>query len=677
MTLLTPSTGTFPAVMILASLLLEPATLLAADAVQPGVLASDPPTHCCLGVYLPITAGDDDRDAVATLRYRESGAVEWRTGLPLLRVRPDQISGESPPGSFGLPVPVPQFAGSVLGLLPATSYDLEVTVTDPDGGGGTQSLLLATAALPAAGPAAPNVVPVSTAAGLTAALAAANPGDVITLAAGTYVGAFPISRDGTAANPIVIRGASRDTVILDATGRSIGVTLAGDYTRLESLTVRGSDWGVKLNNTTGVVVRGVLITDVNKGIDGRSGQTRGLYLCDNVLEGRRVWPDFANAIENAEGIVVTGQGHTVCHNRIQGFGDALGLNQNTGIINAAIDFYGNDVLWTGDDGLELDYAHRNVRAFANRVTNASMGVSFQPVWGGPVYVFRNVLVNMARSPFKLNNDPTGFYIFNNTAVRTLGVGNNLDYAWPSLGYLQSDGDPAYAANFELRNNLLVGVSAPAFVTTELFDARIDSNGWYPDGAFVFYATWANLADLVSNSPYEASGRIVEAQPFLAPIVLGATYVTQVAPRNPLLAPGSVAVDGGQAIPNVTDGFAGAAPDLGAWERGAALPVYGVRPAPDADADGVPDGIDNCTLQANPGQCDSDADGFGNHCDGDQNGNGFTNAQDTTLFRLQLGQPSVAPAYNPADLNCNGAVNAQDTTLFRALLGSPPGPSALL
>jgi hypothetical protein len=57
-----------------------------------------------------------------------------------------------------------------------------------------------------------------------------------------------------------------------------------------------------------------------------------------------------------------------------------------------------------------------------------------------------------------------------------------------------------------------------------------------------------------------------------------------------------------------------------------------------------------------------------------NNNGSTNAQDTTLYRQQLGQPSVAPTYNKADLNCNGVVNAQDTTLYRLLLGAPPGPS---
>lgn len=652
-------------------LLLIP-VVLRADPIEPGILASDPPTTCCLGVYLPI-AGDADLDATATLRYRQAGSAEWRTGLPLLRVRPDQVSEESPPGAFGLPVPARQFAGSVFGLAPATAYDLEVTVADPDGGGGTQALQLTTAPVPAAEPETPGSVPVSTAAGLADALAAANPGDVILLAPGTYVGAFVLARAGTAANPIVIRGAGRDLVTLDATGRSVGVTLAADHMRLENLTIRGSDWGAKVNDTTGVVVRGVRITDVNKGIDGRNGQTRGLYLCDNVLEGRRLWPDFANAIENAEGIVVTGQGHTVCHNRIQGFGDALGLNQNTAIINAAIDFFGNDVPWTGDDGLELDYAHRNVRAFANRVTNASMGVSFQPVWGGPVYVFRNVLVNLARSPFKLNNDPTGFYILNNTTVRTLGIGNNLDYAWPSLGYLQADGDPAYAANFEFRNNLLLGVSAPAFATTELFDARIDGNGWFPDGSFVFFDSWANLADLASNSPYEAGGRIVEAQPFLKPVTLGATHATQVAPANPLLAPGSVAVDGGQVIANITDGFQGAAPDLGAWERDGALPVYGVRPAPDADADGVADSVDNCLGVANASQLDANGDGFGNHCDPDFNGNGVVDSQDGALLKAAFGSRS----HPDRDLNGNGIVDSQDGALLKARFGQPPGPSALV
>lgn len=46
-----------------------------------------------------------------------------------------------------------------------------------------------------------------------------------------------------------------------------------------------------------------------------------------------------------------------------------------------------------------------------------------------------------------------------------------------------------------------------------------------------------------------------------------------------LRPDSSAVDAGLVIPNVTDGFAGEAPDLGAYEAGAPLPHYGPRPRP--------------------------------------------------------------------------------------------------
>jgi hypothetical protein len=43
-----------------------------------------------------------------------------------------------------------------------------------------------------------------------------------------------------------------------------------------------------------------------------------------------------------------------------------------------------------------------------------------------------------------------------------------------------------------------------------------------------------------------------------------------------LRPGSAAVDRGTPLANVTEGFEGDAPDLGALELGARLPVYGPR-----------------------------------------------------------------------------------------------------
>lgn len=98
---------------------------------------------------------------------------------------------------------------------------------------------------------------------------------------------------------------------------------------------------------------------------------------------------------------------------------------------------------------------------------------------------------------------------------------------------------------------------------------------------------------------------------------------------------------------------------------------------DSDIDGIPDFSDNCILDYNPSQADSDGDGYGNRCDGDFNNNLATNSQDAILFREQLGQPSVSPTFNQADLNANGVVNAQDTAIFRTLLSQPPGPSGVV
>ena len=42
--------------------------------------------------------------------------------------------------------------------------------------------------------------------------------------------------------------------------------------------------------------------------------------------------------------------------------------------------------------------------------------------------------------------------------------------------------------------------------------------------------------------------------------------------------GSAAVDAGVALLNINDQYRGKAPDLGAYEEGQALPIYGPRPA---------------------------------------------------------------------------------------------------
>ena len=549
----------------------------AANSIEVGDVEIDAPTLCCLGFSVPIIAGDDNDDAVATIDYRPMGAGAWAQGLMVLRVRPEFTSGEVPPSFYGLPFPAEQFAGSLFGLEANTSYEIRISVSDADGGDRVQLVTATTRELPVSAPAVPRNVAVTTTAELNTAISTAQPGDVIALAPGTYSGPITISADGSPTNPIIVRGDTAVDVTIDATGATYGVTIWGSHVYLERVTVTGSTWGARSFDTTGVVIRESRFIGVDRGIYAKSGSNFNFYICDNTLEGNHTWPDISSNTWNSEGITVSGQGHTVCHNTLSGFGDALSLANSTDIMNIAIDFYGNDVLWTGDDGLELDFAHRNVRAFGNRITNASMGASLQPVWGGPVYIFRNLFLNLGNSPYKLNNDPSGFFIFHNTSARSWNPGSNYGgNAWPQLGYTQADGDPAYAANFQLKNNILIGASDPARVTTELFQADIDYNGWLPDGTFRFFDTWVNLAALQGNSPYEANGRILNSETFEVPLILPPDYTTFWSNNNVALGQASVARDTGVVLPNINDGFSGTAPDLGAIEYGDAMPDYGVR-----------------------------------------------------------------------------------------------------
>jgi hypothetical protein len=102
--------------------------------------------------------------------------------------------------------------------------------------------------------------------------------------------------------------------------------------------------------------------------------------------------------------------------------------------------------------------------------------------------------------------------------------------------------------------------------------------------------------------------------------------------------------------------------------------FSVRSAADADGDGVPDARDNCTLAANADQRDTDADGYGNICDPDFNGDGTVNINDFNRLKARL---NISPVVDiDADLDGNGAVNINDFNRLKSFLGKPPGPSGL-
>ncbi|HSX61220.1 MAG TPA: right-handed parallel beta-helix repeat-containing protein [Tahibacter sp.] len=149
-------------------------------------------------------AGDTNRNANVALQWRRSGEPTFRAAQDLLRVD------------------ATHFAGSLFGLAPGTNYELRLTVSDPDGVGGTASATaaFATRADTLVEPTLRTVYVAATGGndgndGLSPGQAVASvqrganiaqAGDVVSIAPGIYREQVSLPRSGTAAQPIVFRG---------------------------------------------------------------------------------------------------------------------------------------------------------------------------------------------------------------------------------------------------------------------------------------------------------------------------------------------------------------------------------------------------------------------------------------------------------------------------------------
>ena len=75
---------------------------------------------------------------------------------------------------------------------------------------------------------------------------------------------------------------------------------------------------------------------------------------------------------------------------------------------------------SGDPALRIANVSNTVKAgvFQNRGVNAAHnGYSSQPIFGGPVYFFRNILYRVpAGGAFKMGAAPAGILIYHNTLI---------------------------------------------------------------------------------------------------------------------------------------------------------------------------------------------------------------------------------------------------------------------
>lgn len=143
-------------------------------------------------------------------------------------------------------------------------------------------------------------VEVSDADQLVDALASADPGDVISLAPGTYGGAFVADRSGTASDPIWLCGGA--DVVLEGRGVRSGYVLHLDGAtnwRLVGFTVRNGQKGVMADGTVGSVIQDLTVDTIgDEAIHLRRHST------DNLVIGNRVGNTGLRRDKFGEGVYI-------------------------------------------------------------------------------------------------------------------------------------------------------------------------------------------------------------------------------------------------------------------------------------------------------------------------------------------------------------------------------------
>jgi hypothetical protein len=624
------------------------------------------PTLVSLGFEWKIS-GDDNRNARVEVSYRKSGEVEWRKGLPLLRLQRESVPGGTPReggGHYFSYVAPNMFSGSILNLDPDTEYECRFVLSDPDGVKGKTVRMVSVRTRkepePATGGRVYHVYPFGYKGprqepeftGLLAAYYMGSdqsdhsnaaqprvePGDVIVVHAGIYKdnrfvyggfdrtlaaygtpfdGTYYLTQSGTADKPIVIKAAGDGEVVFDGDGcQNLFNLMAANYNYFEGITVRNTNVAflVGLKNiagSSGFTLKHSRLENIGRGVQSEWSGSKDFYIADNVFTGRHdperlqswwtpeVWakfPGYPAPITSEYAVKVYGQGHVVAWNYVANWHDGIDIatygnpdgtpHEIEDRVPVAIDFYNNDFSNMADNCIEADGGARNIRVFENRCFNSAGGAfSAQPIFGGPLYVYRNLAYNTTTGgPLKFVDTPAGVLVYQNTFI---GQGRLL----------------GPASNVHFRNNLILGDgwAAPVLnLRTSTNYSTSDYNGFRPNEGVEDAFEWnsppfevpadytgklatrhyRSLEDYRAATRQEEHSVVVDYDIFVNVRVPDKSDPQRLYRPDTFdfrLRPGSAAVDKGVALPSINDDFTGRAPDLGAYELDRPLPHYGPRP----------------------------------------------------------------------------------------------------
>ncbi|MFC2076130.1 right-handed parallel beta-helix repeat-containing protein [candidate division KSB1 bacterium] len=541
----------------------------AGNATVPGEVTTPYPTIINLAVEWMIE-GDDNLNGVVTVRYRKPGDRAWKEAMPLRRV---------PAGKSVQTTPIfhwdNKHSGSIFNLHPDTEYEIQLKLTDPDGGSAERTVRTKTRPVPRAAP--NSMVKAANPKNFKEIAATLAPGEILELTPG-YYRPYEAAADGLPGKPIVIR--SQGGSVFDS------ISLRDrKYVHLDGLTVWGS---VELMGGEHLTVRRCTVRARYGIIAKNPPGAKNCYIADNVVTYKMPWVKIGMASGNiyggpanlGEGIEITGPGNVICHNFVEGFRDCISTMEDRHTAEqVCIDIYNNDINRGPDDGVEADFCFHNCRIMRNRITNCNMGLSSQPGLGGPTYFIGNALYNITMAAFKLHRYSTGDVLLHNTVVR---CGDGMSVRDPSRPWTHS----------LWRNNLCIGGiggEINKYVDGDGQAIYLPMAGEGCDFDYDAVGTYLTpfrgvIGEVTFNSIEELRERTTEKHAVQVDLSVfnNVAFPYPSVPEwdAPDLRPvaGSAVIDAGVALPNINDGYKGSAPDIGAYELGDDLPHYGPRPA---------------------------------------------------------------------------------------------------
>jgi hypothetical protein len=434
-----------------------------------------------------------------------------------------------------------------------------------------------------------------------------------------FDGTYYLTQSGTPDKPIVIKAAGDGEVIFDGDGcDNLFNLMGGNYNYFEGLTVRNTNVAFKLGikaiaGSSGFTLKHSRIYNVGRVVEAGWSGSKDFYIADNVFIGRHdpqrlqswftpeVWakfPGYPAPITSEYAVKVYGQGHVIARNYVANWHDGIDVDtygdpdgtpeEMRDRVPVSIDIYQNDIYNVADNCIEADGGAHNIRVFENRCFNSTGGaLSAQPIFGGPVYFYRNLVYATTTGGYlKLVDTPAGVLVYQNTFV------GQTRYFGP-------------ASNVHFRNNLILGdgwgTPVLALRTFTPYSSS-DYNGFGPNQAAEYSFEWDSpaaavaadytgklevrryrtLEDYTAGTGEDQHSRLATFDVFVkvqAPDKADPQRLYDPEDFDFRLRPASAAIDAGTELPTITDGFSGRAPDLGAYEADRPVPHYGPSSVP--------------------------------------------------------------------------------------------------